>query len=71
MTNAAEKLASEIERVSAIRQEYMSMRGRPQVNVEPAIAMMTAAIDQGIAAASSNDALRVMAALRELKGFTE
>lgn len=69
--NVAEKLASEISRVTALRCQYEGLRGMQSVNPEPAICLMTLAIDNGIKAAGVPDALTQIDAMRELRGFTE
>lgn len=63
--NAAEKLAREISRVTALRCQY------EEVNVEPAIALMTAALENAFKAAGVDDAITQMTAIRTLEGFTE
>ena len=69
--NVAEKLASEISRVTTLRCVYVALRGTPQVNVEPAIALMSLALIRAIKAAGVNDAFTQMEAVEELEGFTE
>ena len=69
--SAQEKLLNEIERVTKIRAQYEQMDGMPQLNVRPAIAMMTISIDSAKAAAASNDALTVIQALKDLEGYSE
>lgn len=67
--NVAEALATEIARVSALRERYRAMRGMPQVNVEPAIWMMTAALESATRASGTNDAVECIRALEDLRGF--
>lgn len=69
--NVAEKLAREIARVTELRGQYESLRGMPQVNVEPAIAMLNAALERAKRAAGLDDALTQIAAVLDLEGFTE
>ena len=67
------KLAAEISRVTALRAHYEEI-GRlcgPQAMVGPAIALMTAAINNGIQAANSPDIVGQIVAVRDLEGFTE
>lgn len=71
MMNVPQKLATEISRVTMLRERYKSFRGMGSVNVEPAIALMTHAIDAAIQAAGVNDALTQIDALKNLEGFTE
>ena len=75
--NAAEALAGEIERVSTLRAEYRSLEtamagtwvGR-QVNLLPVIAMIDRSLERAKRAAGSNDAVEVIAAIKDLRGFT-
>ena len=69
--NVAEKLAAELVRVTTIRCHYESLRYMRGVYVEPAIAMMTAAIDNGIKAAGVCDALTQIQSIKSLEGFSE
>lgn len=64
--NAAEKLAHEIERVVKLRERYESLRGMPNVIVEPQIQMMTMSIERAKRAAGTNDAVEVLKALKDL-----
>ena len=68
--NVAEKLAREIARVTELRCQYESLRGIRNANPEPAIAMMTAALEGACLAAGHDCALDQMEAIRELEGFT-
>ena len=69
--NLYEKLASEISRVTALRCQYESMRGIQGVNVEPAMLLMSAAIEGGIGAAGRGEVDEMIEAVRELEGFSE
>lgn len=69
--NVAEKLAREIARVTELRGQYESLRGLPQVNVAPALAMMNAALERAKRAAGLDDTLAQIAAVHDLEGFTE
>jgi hypothetical protein len=69
-TSVGGELLNEIERVSGIRQAYISLRGTPFCNVEPAILMMTAAIGKAKAALQSEDVASAISALEDLRGFT-
>ncbi len=69
--NVAEKLAREISRVTALRCRYVALRGTPQVNVEPAIAMMSSALENAFLAAGVDDGITQMNAIAVLEGFTE
>lgn len=65
--NAAEKLAREIWRVSAIAWMYREIGAAGQ----PALILMNSSLEQACKAAGSNDALAVIAALRDLEGYSE
>ena len=68
--NAAEQLARELTRVTELRERYRQLETLPGVDVRPALMLMDRAIDQGLEAAGSNDAVQVIEALKELEGFT-
>ncbi len=71
MMNVAEKLASEIERVTVLRERYKALDGTPGVNVKPALFMMNSALDSAKGAAGVDDAETQIEALICLEGFTE
>lgn len=64
------KLIDEIERVAALRAQYEAVRGMRGVNVEPAIFMMSQAIDRAKAAIADGDAVIALTALADLEAFT-
>ena len=68
--NIAEKLASEIRRVTELKAQYEALDGTHGVNVKPAIHMMDAALKYAIKSAGLPDAVTQIAALRDLEGFT-
>lgn len=68
--NAAEKLAGEIERVTMVREHYRLREAIPGANMQPAIMLMTAAIEKAKAAVGSGEAVDVVAALKDLEGFS-
>ena len=65
------RLAYEISRVTSLRCQYESLRGQQGVNVEPAIALMNAALADAIAAMDAHDAAGQIAAVKDLEGFAE
>jgi hypothetical protein len=70
--NVAEKLATEIMRVTELRERYRALLGQPNVNVKPAILiMMDRALAVACVAAGIPDAITQLNALKELEGFTE
>jgi hypothetical protein len=78
--NLVEKLTTEIERVSAIRNRYAGYErdlviaydrdGGPRGSVVPAIMMMTMDIDIAKRALAEDDAIACLAALKELEGYS-
>ena len=69
--NAAEKLAREISRVTALRCQYESVLPVLGQRVNPAIDMMNAALEKAFFAAGVDNALPQLNALKELEGFKE
>jgi len=69
MASLATALPNEIQRVSRIRDEFISLRGMPGVMVEPQIAIMTAEIDRATRACASGDVIGMMRAYESLKGY--
>ena len=69
MASLATALPAEIERVIELRRQYESLRGTPGVNVEPAVAMMSAAISRALKSTGSGDVVEMLRAYEELKGF--
>lgn len=73
MESVGSELISEIERVSALREQYRSLRSLrdlPPVNVEPVILMMSRAILAAKDAVLCDDPARAIRCLKELQGFT-
>lgn len=70
--NVAEKLAREIARVAAIRQQYADLdeKNLLRANFKPAIFMMDQSLDAAMKAAGIDDAIEQMRALADLEGFT-
>lgn len=64
------KLASEISRVTELREQYKSLRGMPHANPNPAIFLMDVALKEAIAAAGSPDVAAQIRAVRELETFS-
>jgi hypothetical protein len=63
----AEALPKEVNRVREVQDQFKSLRGTPNVLVEPQIAMMEADIQEGIAAGASGDVVRMLQAHERLK----
>lgn len=69
MSSLAIELPKEINRVRELQDEFKSMRGMPNVMVEPQIAMMEGAITAAINASSSGDVIAMLRAYENLKGY--
>lgn len=65
----AEALPAEINRVRTLQDQYKTLRGMPNVMVEPGIAMMEQAIQRAIVASSAGDVVEMLRAYEDLKGF--
>lgn len=71
MTNLADALPIEINRVRYIQNLFKEMRTMPNVIVEPQIAMMERSIQSAIEASASGDAVLMLAAYQDLKDWKE
>lgn len=74
MASLAEELPKEIERVQAKRERWLGYQkmaeGQPHggaTSFAPALAMMKAEIDEGVAALASGDVVRMLRAFEALK----
>lgn len=65
----ADALPKEIDRVRQIQDEFKSLRGMPNIIVEPQIAMMEAEIQQAIRACSSGDVVEMLRCHSSLKEY--
>jgi hypothetical protein len=64
-----EGLAAEVMRVIGLRDQYVALRAQPRIVVEPAILMMTQAIERGVNALGAGDVLDMLRAHADLKEF--
>jgi hypothetical protein len=71
MSSLATELPNQINRVRRIQAEYMSLRGMPNVMVEPQIGMMERDIQAAITASASGDVIAMLRAFECLKGYEE
>lgn len=71
MLSVAEALPQEIARITRIKESYISMRGNPQINVEPAILMMTAEINQAVKALADGDVVQMLRSYQSLKEYDD
>jgi hypothetical protein len=69
ITTIADALPAEIKRVRDVQDTFKSLRGMPNVMVEPQIAMMERDIGAGIAALASQDVVAMIRAHEALKGW--
>lgn len=69
--NAMEKLATEIIRVTKLREEYRRLDGRLGVNAKFALMGIDRALEMATKANASNDVVEVIFALNELEGWIE
>ena len=69
--NLVDGLAGQIERVAGIREQFKSLRGMPNVIVEPQIALMTAELDAAKKAMGENDIPAMMQAYKSLEEYSE
>ena len=69
MASLATALPDEIARVSRLRDEFISLRGMPNVMVEPQITIMAAEIDRAVRALASGDVISIMRVYESLKGY--
>ena len=64
-----EALPVEMQRVRELSQQYAEMCGIPNVNVEPAIALMNVSLSAAEKAMIEQDVVGMCAAIEDLKGF--
>ncbi len=69
MSSLATELPKEIARVRAAQDEFKTLRGMPNVIVEPQIAMMERDITAAITASAAGDVVQMLRAYQELKGW--
>lgn len=71
MSSLGSQLPAEINRVRGVQDAFKSLRGMPNVIVEPQIAMMEADIQAGIQASASGNVVAMLRAYEALKGWKE
>ena len=69
MSSLGIELPNQIARVRALRDEYITLRGMPNVIVEPQIANMEAEIDRATRAHGGGDVIAMLRAYESLKGY--
>jgi hypothetical protein len=71
MSNLAEELPNEINRVRAVQDTYKELRGMRNVIVEPTIALMERDIQHALQASAQGDTIGMLRAYEALKGWSE
>jgi hypothetical protein len=73
MSTVGSEILNEIERVSAKRERWegYARTASPQANFEPAISLMTMAIDNAKKAIANDDGVASISALRALRDFDD
>ena len=71
MTSLAEALPKEINRVREIQNMYKSLRGMPNVIVEPQIMMMEQSLQSAIKACAEGNVIDMIKCYEDLKGYEE
>lgn len=69
MASLAFELPNEINRVRRAQDEFKSLRGMPNIIVEPQIAMMEHDIQAAINASATGDVIAMLRAYEALKGW--
>lgn len=70
-TSLADEYPKEQKRVREVLLEYELMRGAPKINVEPAIFMIKAALEEAEQAAAAGDIGRMVRAFQELRDIQQ
>ncbi len=70
MSNLAEALPREINRVRGVQNEFRALLGMTNVIVDPQIAMIEADIQAGVKASAEGDVVAMLRAYQALEGWT-
>ena len=65
----ADALPNEIERVTALLDDFKNLRGQPNIIVEPQIMIMTHSINAAVRACASGDCVEMLKCYEDLKGY--
>lgn len=71
LSSLATALPDEINRVRGVQDTFKALRGKPNVIVEPQIAMMECDIQAAISASAEGDVVAMLRAYEALKGWEE
>ena len=69
MTSVGEEMPKAIKRAQQVRDQFIELRGLPNVMVEPQIMMITAEIDAAVDALVSGDAVAIIRAYAAIRGY--
>lgn len=69
MTSLAEEMPKAIERAQQVRDQFIELRGTPNVIVEPQIAIISHEINQAVQALASGDVIAILRAYESIKGY--
>lgn len=69
MSSLGTEMPIAIKRAQRVRDQFIEMRGMPNVMVEPQIAMMAMEIDQAVAAMASGDVITMLRAYEAIKDY--
>lgn len=69
MTSLGAEMPKAIERAQKVRDEFISLRGIPNIIVEPQIAILTHQINLAIQALASGDVIAMLRAYEQIKDY--
>ena len=69
MMSMMRKLMEELERVVILREQYRSLKGQPNVDIQPAERLMTHSIELAKASAETGDPGQILLAINSLEGW--
>lgn len=69
VSTLGDEMPSAIKRAMAVRDQFIELRGMPNVMVEPQIALITHEINDAIGAAASGDVVAMMRAYEAIRDY--
>lgn len=69
MSSLGIEMPAAIKRAREVRDQFIEMRGMPQVIVEPQIALLTHKIDRAIEATANGDVVAMLRAYEAIKDY--
>lgn len=69
MASLGFEMPEAIKRAMAVRDQFIAMRGMDGILVEPQIIIMTAEINEAVAAQASGDVVRMLRAYEAIKDY--